>query len=74
MRRGRICQECKFESKTEGTKEVMQMYKLTDIEILVRKAGREKEKCTRMCQKEAQCGSGDLRKKQDLSEDQGGLV
>lgn len=36
----------------------MQKYKSTETEILVRKAGRENEKWTRMCRKEAQGGSG----------------
>lgn len=72
MRRG-ICQECKFEN--DQTKAVTKMYKLAKLEILVRRAGRKKEKMQRAILK-PMVVLRDLEppRKQDLSGDEGGLV
>lgn len=43
--------------RTIRQKKSQKMYKLAKMEILVRRAGRKKEKCTRMCYTEAHGGS-----------------
>lgn len=43
--------------RTIRQKKSQKMYKLAKMEILVRRAGRKKEKCTRICYTEAHGGS-----------------
>lgn len=66
MRRRRICQECEFENKNKRVQRKLCKSVSSLRQILVRRAGREKEKCTRMCHKEAQGDSGGTKREARL--------